>query len=425
MYVDVDVDADDDLDVDVPEAPRGVKLASRWMAVSIARTPLFAALLVPAALLASPWEVESDALEGDPRLPALRAVVEGARQKALRRLRSLFELEPGPAPVRWILGGSLPTRRAGSASSVSHFEAGWSAFRDGEVSVFLPAYRYLARPQKACPVIHHEATHALLASRLGSRARYEKVPAWFREGLALHVAGEGEARVEGRIALSLVDGKPAGSFLKGLRDTRNLRGPTAPSPAESYLAVRWLARAVGRPGFRVLVRRLAAGEDLSTLLTKACGQPEEQLRRMLDLENRAYVQSLVRPEELGWFRSALGLLQAGDTVAARSAAKARPLLEKVLRSPQVGPLRETARYYVARALEVEGLHGKAMAYLEEIVDNDVESLWEPEALWLLGLCRREGGDPSGARRLWEEVVERFPEDREVVSRAQLCLRKKP
>jgi TolA-binding protein len=116
------------------------------------------------------------------------------------------------------------------------------------------------------------------------------------------------------------------------------------------------------------------------------------------------------------------LAEALKFLKANQADRARPLLEALLASPTAAPLRTTARYYLARALVAERLHGEASAHLAEILASDFEALWEPEALWLLGCSSERRGRIAEARRLWEEALERFPTDRDVAARAERALR---
>jgi tetratricopeptide (TPR) repeat protein len=377
----------------------------------IAVLPLLFLLFCRSASARDSWEVAPG--PADTRLPGLIALLEEARSEALAVVQARLGLEPKELPIRWSLEDSIPELSSGQGG-VAHFQAGRTRVAGGAVEVVLPARRYLARPVKARAVVIHEAAHAVLASGLGSRERYEAVPAWFREGIALLVSGEGEERVGAEAVRSLLERRRPGAFLAGIGRTG--REPaTVPGPAESYLAVLTLTERLGDDGLRAFSRRIGAGAEFFDELSRTLGLTEPLLGHAC-LEGAARRLEEVLPESEGE-----ALLAAIDLLGEARPAPAARLLQGLLEGGRAPALDATARYFLARARLAAGEPAAARDLLEGLVSGALEALWEPEALNLLGDARLALGDPAGARAAWEEALERFPEDRPVADRARRML----
>ena len=159
-----------------------------------------------------PWELSGGRRGTDPRISALERELADSRKMALEKTRRSLGLVPGKLPIRWVLRLGRPAAGTGAAKAA----AGWTEVGEDEVVVTIPAWRYLGFPAKVRRVVVHETVHAVMASKLGTRAAYRALPGWFREGAALLVSGEGPGRVKGRISSTLLEGGRSGGFLSGL-----------------------------------------------------------------------------------------------------------------------------------------------------------------------------------------------------------------
>ncbi len=369
----------------------------------------------------SAWKAVDASLRADPRWPALKRELETARVEALGRVEKRLGIAPGKTAIAWIAVAS-PDDTARVRAATTGFHAGWTRVEAAAVVVRLPAYRYLARPAKVRRVVVHEAAHAVLASRLRTRERFEAVPFWLREGLALWVAGEGPQRVRDRVALTALGGRPSASFLVGVEvDAERSARHALPTYAECWLAVRWIESALGADGVRHVSRRVAAADDAARVVAAAVGVAPAALVPTIFRDSRRHVRKLLPAASEAEFRAAVVRFERGDHAAAREAFKA------LLAAGRAPALDDTLRYLIARTRVESGAWAVARDAFERALQRPDEGLWEPEVLEQLGRCRDGVGDVSGARRAWEEALERFPEDERVASsvRRRLEVRDRP
>jgi hypothetical protein len=376
----------------------------------------------------------------DPRLSVLLEELEEAKVDGFARARGEFALPPARLPVRWVLDLSPPpappppSERAGAlAVDPESIEAGRTSFKPGALVVTIPARKYLAAPQAARRVIAHEAAHAAIASALGTPERYSLLPRWFREGVALGFAGEGDARLDDRIAWTVFVEEPADAFLCGLPPPgAGLPGAGEPSYAEAWLGVRRLEERVGPAGTRSLILAALRGDDFVHSLEDLLGVSFDTFRADALRHARRRVRELLPAAREEAFRESLRLraVRPSEAVCAW-----RRLLEEDARCPLAG----TLRYLLARALlrdvAAEGAPGEALPPLADPADPRLEAarrdleallaadraLWRAEALVLLGECHALRGASEAARGLWEEAIERFGEDDLPASRARRLL----
>ena len=386
--------------------------------------PVICAALVPVLLLwcfclrADPgWQLSAKDSGKDPRVAVLLARLQEQRVSALGIAGEGLGLSPGKLPIRWVL------RLADSSPSDSSVEpeAGWTEVGEKEVVVSIPAWRYLEYPAKARRVVVHEAVHALMASRLGSGEAYRSLPAWFREGLALLVSREGAARVQGRIAARLLDGGRPDSFLTGIHCGKpgkpGLPAPgCSPSPAEGYLAVRWLEDRLGKTGLRELLSKLFAGGAFHEELGEFTGLGSARLEEAL-LAHAAETISRLASKDCGrLLAEALTLCRSGKN------APARAIFNELRKDPGNKALKDTAVFLHSRTLVDDGSCRQAILALKGLLKEGYEVPWEPEIFEQLGRCHSALGEPERARQLWKTVAERFPHDREIQARIAILLK---
>ena len=298
---------------------------------------------------------------------------------------------------------------ASSGQTRDSFELGRTYFGEGSIVVSLPARKFLSQPDAVRAVIQHELVHAVHASHAGTRARYEATPRWFREGVALLFAGEGEERVRERVAYTVFGGADATSFLKGISLTPGVSERL--SDAEGYLAVLWLRAQLSRARHFIFVRRVVTGEGLARLVREQLGLGPSTASLEMRRAARAHIRALLAAVRQKRFHSLLRELEdRAPNVTSR--------LEVFLAENEAGPLAGTLRYLLAKEAlrrgEAPRFVAAAVGHLEALRSSP-GTLWRPEALVLLGQCYLRQGRRDAARRAWREVTEVFGEDR-VVSR---------
>lgn len=375
-------------------------------------------LCLLAAASSVEWELEGQGHEAHPALPVLLHVAGEAADEALARIREELGLVPGKAPIRWVLDvtDAAPPARQGEP-----FKVGRTRFVKGSAVISIPARKYLREPSAARSVIAHEAVHAVCFSALGSAERYEAVPAWFREGVAVHFAGEGDLLIREAVVASLLEDQPADAFLTGLPPTDLARGTARHggrgaevSYAEAYLASSYIHGKLGASGWKLLVSRTASGQSLAPLLESLLGSTGEALRARFLRHARRRVGDLL-PAALGErFRESIRANARGE------AERARAEWERILEENSSGPLASTVRYFLARSA-LKGVGRPAARLHLEALLSERGSLWRPEGLVLLGECLAGEGDTRRAREAWLEVLEVFGEDPGPAARAREAL----
>ncbi|MGQ9589213.1 MAG: tetratricopeptide repeat protein [Planctomycetota bacterium] len=405
--------------LETPAGAGGPRLAAKAAALG-------AALLLAGGARAAfpPWEISG--AEGlDPALvSALAERAQADLRSALEEVPRAMGVAPGEVPVRWILdfAAARPAGREGGRpeGAPRYIEAGSTAFANGgAVAVEIRACRFLRRPEGIRAAIFHEAAHAVLASRAGSRERYARIPWWFREGLALRGSGEGPERAGELAAYLAFRGRRARDALAGIPFGEP--GSRAVVPEEAFLAVDRLASAVGDADFRRLCVSVARGSRLEDELAARFGDLAS-LRAALRRDAEERLAGLLPPGVELRFRRSLEASEKGGPAAAE--ASWRELLEEDPR----GALSSTLRYLLGRAL-LEGPPGSARAreaeeHLRGLIDGP-SPLWRPEALVLLGERLARDGRSDEARDLWEEAIYAFGDDAALAARARRNLERLP
>jgi len=362
------------------------------------------------------WEVSGSGFEDHPSLPELKRHAGEAASEALGRLHVELGIEKGSLPIRWLLDCNDAT---GNERSPRFFQLGSTSFVEGSVLVRLPVKKYLYAPESVRQVATHEAVHAALASARGSRRRYQAVPYWFREGMALLFSGEGDIVLSERIAYTVYEGRPSTSFLKGLPPPGFQGGATfgfSVSPAEGYLATLWIRERIGAVGFRALCSQVAKGGELDSLLAVLLGSSHEALRAEALRDARTKITETLPPGRERAFQEALAARSRG---AGQEAAR---VLSEILGQERRGqdrrrPLAGTVHYLLARQALDDGHKPEARRHLEDLLELP-GTLWRPETLVLLGELLWSAGKKEEAQLRWQEVLVVFGEDRVPAERAR-------
>jgi len=351
-----------------------------------------------------PWRTRGSGFEKDSRLSSLIGHCKAAAPRAVGRVEEELGIRPGRLEIQWVLDVSLPAPSAPGKP----FEAGRTLFAGDSVEVILPARKYLSDPSRLESVLAHEATHAVLASAIGSRQAYEAVPRWAREGLALLVGQDGEVSLREAAAYAVYRGEPAASFIRGLSS------PDA-TYAECFAAACELRDRLGAEGMKAFSRDLAGGSGIERLLERHLGLKLERFALAARERARKRVSELIPGPAEEAFRSALEARSRGAMLEAREALEAL-----LVRDPR-GALAPTARFVLAKELLVSApaveSAGKARGHLLRLLELPGDA-WRPEALLLLGAAEETLGRQADAHRSWEQVLEVFGEDAEASNEAR-------
>ena len=352
------------------------------------------------------WELPGKTGGSEARLDALVRELSASRKLALEKTRTRLEMAPGKLPIRWV----VQSRRSGEGLAAVKAEAGWTEVGKTEVVVTIPAWRYLAFPAKVRRVVVHEAVHAVMASRMGTAEAYRAVPAWFREGTALLVSGEGPERVDDRISATLLKGGSSADFLAGVTGRQVY-------PAEGYLSVLWIEQRLGTSGLQELLSRLAEGGVFKTELEKLTGLRLAGLEKAMLQGSVGRISRRISSPSERLFKDALRQAQEGHYERSRESLGALGGIGEGL------AVRESAIFLHARTLVEEERYSEAAGQLESLLRKGYEVPWEPEIFEQLGRCRAGMGKPREAALIWKMVAERFPHDSAVQRRITTLLDK--
>ncbi len=200
----------------------------------------------------------------------------------------------------------------------------------------------LARRIDLEQTLTHEATHAVLASALGSG--YANIPEWLREGIAVDAAGETELNLSRAISRTRL--RPVEGIADGLSRTAHLTSDYG----ESGLAIETLRSLAGDDAVPRLVACLTDEGSWPSCLRDLTGlQPKR-------FEARAMIDAL----------DAIGDL-AADRVSRYEAAQTLEDLEAFLASG-AGPFDREAILDSARALALLERYDEALARVDALLD---------------------------------------------------------
>lgn len=239
--------------------------------------------------------------------------------------------------------------------------------------------------------LRHELVHALLRDRLGQRSF--ELPVWFREGLALQLAGQAEARVAHTLSNQVFAGRPLAALADGLeRDPQH----SFRDYAEDALAVGWLLRARGgAPPLPALLARLVEGASFADALEATLKRPYAALLAEAERRAAAALAAAAGEGAASYLRlKAAAQAAPGDGLAP---AVARGLTDW-LDSHGQHPLAPNARLRLARSQLAAGQPARAEAQLEAILSgargrtplDDDAAFWRVLAALAQGDATRAG-----------------------------------
>ncbi|MHC4600476.1 MAG: tetratricopeptide repeat protein [Planctomycetota bacterium] len=244
----------------------------------------------------------------------------------------------------------------------------------------------------------HEMVHAAMRLALGDD-RYGRLPVWLREGMALHIAGQGADRVRYEFSITL----DAEALLDGLS------GPHEPRDyGEDYLAVDFLARRGGRESLLRLTNLLLTGLA-----------PLDAVHRVTGLEAGAFeaaFRASVLPAlkesaaaELARFLPGYGKFQHGDYAASLEAFECMGPVPAGEGGLLAGSLTGKGAYYRAKCLfRLERMEDAASAFALVRTRHAKTCGLADDAAFFEAECLRRMGRLRGAREGFHRFVRDFP-----------------
>ena len=241
-------------------------------------------------------------------------------------------------------------------------------------------------------VLDHEMVHAVMRARMG-RARYEKLPVWIREGLAVHLAGEGAAHLR----RTLLAEEDVEALMTGLMSRRRqlVMYPYA------WLAIDALEQDAGPEGLQRFVRRLLQGGDHRRAVREVTGTTWTRFLQQVRHHARTRIQAEAAGIEA--FQRARAEYDARRFEAARAAFTG--FLETYPRSA----FAPSARYYRARSWYREGHFAEAAAGFQHCIVRDLgRSGWIDECHLYLGIARHEVAQDKVAVAVLQDYLHLHP-----------------
>jgi hypothetical protein len=244
-------------------------------------------------------------------------------------------------------------------------------------------------------ILIHELTHAVVFKVLGLYE--ERLPPWFREGLATLLSWEGPERVRNAVAGAAERG-PLG-ILAGLDRIESAAVAQGPSYFEYYLHTRFLEERGGRDALARLFSHLLGGQSLWEAVARVTGLERPAFWRASDEAARRTLEDLAEANGLPQLRRAsaalrespaAGITALGDFLARQPGSLYRPL----------------ARYRLAGALLEVGRYREALALLTKLAGKPVVEVLGLGPAVRLHLARAlaAAGDSERARTLLTEML---------------------
>lgn len=239
--------------------------------------------------------------------------------------------------------------------------------------VILFAEYFLSGDSDLPTVLTHELVHAVMRERMGSR-RYERLPHWIREGLAVHVADEGRRHLR-RTLLACQD---VDALLTGLMGReRSLR-----MYPYAYLGIDFIRERGEENALRRFAVGLVEGKHPRALIRTLTGLEWSRFTREL----RGYARKRIENEAQG-----LSAIRAARRLYRRGRyERARPAFESFVETYPESAFVPTARYYAARCLFKKRRYDEAEAGFARCIEEDIGySGWIDECYLFRGIALHE------------------------------------
>ncbi len=264
-----------------------------------------------------------------------------------------------------------------------------SSLPGGSVEVFFAAEAVAAGVMRLSQTAVHEMTHAVMRARMGDA--YAKVDPWFREGVAVWVAEQGEDRLKLDLARALHAGRGTlprpEALLDGLLGELG-EAQTGGEYSEDYLAIRWLEEKRGPQAVGEAVRKVVDGVAPLVALADAAGVDPGKLIGKVDEFARR------------WIREAMASLRASSLKrCGRLLDRARPqdaaaCYARFLEHQPDSPLRDAVRMLAATSQARSGRRITARKLFQSVTAS--HSVFADEAWWRISDSYDNEGRPRPA-----------------------------
>ncbi len=325
----------------------------------------------------------------DPRFEQTFGRLEGSVRRSLRHIEDRLGLAPTSAAGIHVYVRDADTSRYGHDRARCRTKA---AGGEELQHVELYAEYFVSGDADLDTVVTHELVHAVMRQRM-RKQRYERLPPWLREGLAVHVAGEGERHLR----RTLLACEKTDALMTGLvTDTRSVQ-----MYAYAWLAVEYLVEKGGPTALRRLARGLVAGRRAQSLIARITDGTWETFQKGVRAHAKARIDAAAAGLE--------DIKRTRKLYRARKYPQARVACGAFLAAYPHSAFAPTARYIRARSWYREGRFKQAAAGFRECLSTDTgRSGWVDECHLYLGiaLCEREAAQEGLA--LLQAYVELHP-----------------
>lgn len=306
----------------------------------------------------------------DPRFEDTFGDLEAAVAKALRIIEDRLGIEPkGRARIHVYVQDADPERFGHDRARCRTHRVGDDEYQH----VDLYTEYFVSGDADLQTVVTHELVHAVMRERMG-RTRYERLPHWLREGLAVHVADEGERHLHRTLlACEQVD-----ALMIGLdRAKRSVR--TYPY---AWLAIEHLRAKGGPATLHRLLKGLIDGRDTKRLLGRIDGGGYAAFERGVRKHAAKRIEAAAR--------GLADIKRARRLYRGKHFAKARAACRAFLEEHAGSAFAPTARYLTARSWFREGRFDRAEAGFRACLARDAgRSGWVDECHLFLGIALLE------------------------------------
>ena len=306
----------------------------------------------------------------DPRFDRTFGELETAVGKALRVIEDRLGIEPqGVARIHVYVQDADPARYGHDRARCRTHRVGAEEFQH----VDLYTEYFVSGDADLQTVVTHELVHAVMRERLGQK-RYERLPVWLREGLAVYVADEGEHHLH----RTLLACEQVGALVTGLTRTKR----SVHIYPYAWLAVEHLVAKGGPTTLPRLIKGLLDDRDGKTLLGRIHGGGYAAFERGV----REHATRRIRAAADGLD----DIKRARRLYRGKHFAKARAACAAFLEQHADSAFAPTARYLDARCWFREGAFDRAEAGFRRCLDTDAgRSGWVDECHLFLGIALLE------------------------------------
>ncbi len=311
----------------------------------------------------------------DPRFDRTFGHLETVVGRALRTIEDRLGIEPrGVARIHVYVQDADPARYGHDRARCRTHRVGAEEFQH----VDLYTEYFVSGDADLQTVVTHELVHAVMRERLG-QTRYERLPLWLREGLAVYVADEGERHLH----RTLLACEKVGALVVGLAQTTR----TVHLYPYAWLAVEYLVSKGGPTTLPRLMKGLLDDRNGKRLLGRIHGEGYAAFERGV----RKHATARIRAAAAGLD----DIKRARRLYRGKHFPKARAACAAFMKKHPSSAFAPTARYLDARCWFREGSFDRAEAGFRRCLATDRgRSGWVDECHLFLGIALLEQARPE-------------------------------